>query len=165
MNGFMFDEPMREMVTMAEFAQRAGFTESIRTNDEDFHRMLRGFTLFTRWVYGDNTLETLPYGEKTWYKVLIAGHYENIWDYQYFPGLIRNWLDQDETSVHKVSAVRFNRKYKVWNVRVGGRLGPDEWFSYPKEMAYKLGPPQVGETLFTGTWVRMKNNKIQKVLE
>lgn len=162
----MFDEPMCEPMTWEQFSEQWELQHGQPTNFMRQYDELRDFTLHLRNCYGDTTKDApLPWGEETVLKVLVGGQYRDAFDYPYFDNYVKQWLDMDETSLHKVTAVRFNRKYNVWNVRVTGRPGRDMWYSYPKELAYKLGPPKVGESLFSGTWVRMKGNKIQKIFE
>lgn len=153
----MFSEgiPLNENMTYEEFVRQNDL------EDTDALTRARAFTLYMRRVYGDDTQDD-KYDKynMTYLKVKVDGHYQNIIDYKSFYNLWQYYQLNDCVSLHKVTAVRYNKKYRVYNVRLNGRPGLDMWYSYPKERVKVFGIPQARPGMFQGTWVRVKNDKI-----
>lgn len=145
---------LNELMTYDEFVRQ----NSDLTNTYDANR---AFTLYMRRVYGDPTQDAEKWDlPTTFFEVLVDGHYRPIRDYEQFYGLWQLYQLNDCISLHKVTAVRYNKKYKTWNVKLQGRPGRDMWFSVPKGWVKEFGTPQVTNNMFTGTYFRVKDNKI-----
>jgi len=153
---------LREPVTLNELMT---YDEFIRQNSHitNHYDGNRAFTLYMRRVYGDSTIDSEQWDlPSTFFEVKVDGHYRPIKDYEQFYGLWQLYQLRDCVSLHKVTAVRYNKKYKVYNVKLTGRPGRDMWYSVPKNIVREHGIPQVTPGVFSGTYYRVRDDKILK---
>lgn len=154
----MFSEGVQynELMTFEDFWKQSNYVTA--------EAATRGFTLYMRKVYGDPTQDSHIWDlTTTYYKVLVDGHYRPIDEYETFYGLWNYYELRDRVSLHKVTALRYNKKYNVYNVQLEGRPGRDMWFAVPKQLIHDYGIPIVDKTsIFKGTYYRLKDNKIIK---